>query len=275
MHLIPGVTIPLLVCCDIDGTIHRKGLFNILVAELVKRGIVTDHVLRDPALMAARQSWERRLVPFSEYSSQVVRAFFQALTLKGVQESVVCALAEQLVPEYHDHIWHFPRCLLAALRNLENARLVAISGSPIQIVQPFSRHWGFHDAVGTELELDTDQCFTSDDTKSVLHYRNKAAVVRRFQERYSCPAEQTLAMGNTMDDIPMLELARWPLVMNPNKETAQVARDLQMPVVMEYDDAIHLFRSKDPGGPLVQTTLDDCLPQALVPHLHPLIANRL
>ena len=275
MLLIPGVTIPLLVCCDIDGTIHRKGLFNVLVAELVKRGIVPDHVLRDPDLLAARHSWERRQGSFGEYSGQMVRAFFQTLSIKGVQESVVSALAEQLVPEYHDHIWHFPRCLLSALRNLEQAKLVAISGSPIQIVQPFSRHWGFHDAVGTELELDADHCFTSDDSKSVLHYRNKAAVVQRFQELYSCPAAQTLAMGNTMDDIPMLMLARWPLVMNPNQATARLARDLQMPVVMEYDDAIHLFRSKDAGGPLVQTTLDDCLPPALVPHIRTLIADRL
>lgn len=133
-------------------------------------------------------------------------------------------------------------------RRLEQAgyHLIAISGSPQEILDLFLKPLGFDRAWGTVLAQDAGGRYTGE----MLHnpFKNKQRVLEEFLKDAGVDLEESVGMGDTLSDVGFLELVQTPIAFNPNRSLLEVARRRDWPIVVERKDVIYNLqrRLEDP-----------------------------
>lgn len=251
---------PPIAAFDIDLTIHREGLFTIFMYALVEANLIPRETCEHPEII--RQKWDTRRGFRRDYAMSIVERFSTLQSLKGLPQDHAIKIAEQLLQDHADHTWLFPRLLLEALQE-QGYVTVAISASPAEIVKPFVRRWGFDDYLATELELDDQRCFTGNADKEIRHHRDKAGSLERLATKHGCTLADSIAIGDSMDDFPMLKKATYPFAMNPSNELRQKCREEGIPLIVEYGDSITILHSSSADEAFQEIGLSQVLPFSL------------
>ncbi len=132
---------------DIDGTIFRSSLLVELNWQLVSSGVFPPRIKKE--LDRHYFSWIDRKGSYEDYIHKVVELYDRYL--KRVPQKEIRRMARRVVREHRDRVYVYTRELIKKIR--ESHTLVAISGSPLEIVKEFNRHWRFHHVFGTEREV--------------------------------------------------------------------------------------------------------------------------
>lgn len=219
---------------DIDGTIFRSSLLIELVNEFVREKIFPKKVLAEIA--QDYNAWVNRRGSYDSYIMKVVDIY--AKNIGGKRKSDVEKATRRVIHEQRDHMYRFTRDLIAQTRS-QGYYLVAVSGSPHEIVSIFVKSLKFDAAFGTlyaikngrytgEIELDNS-------------VKDKSKVIRLFLEDYGLEAdlERSLAVGDTEGDIPTLSLVGQPIAFNPNRGLLKIAKEKKWRIVVERKDAIY------------------------------------
>jgi hypothetical protein len=121
----------------------------------------------------------------------------------------VCAvdLNSTMAPDH----FTFSRALLEAAREAEYA-LFMITHGPLELMYPLAEAWGFHHAVANALDVDEHGFFTELDSRLPVKDQDLLELVR--EHGYSL--QGSIAMGDTLTDLPMLRLASYALAINPD-----------------------------------------------------------
>ena len=236
----PSAKDPLAVF-DVDGTLFRRGLLPALTRRLVNEGIFSERVREE--LSRDYYAWVERRGSYDTYDGLVVELFLRELKGVSVTELQRCARAEV---EAHGRRLHMYTRDMAGRLKQAGYQLIAISGSPQEILDLFLKPLGFERAWGTVLAQDSRECYTGE----VLHYpfRNKRQVLEGFLNDSAMDLEGSVGMGDTLSDVGFLELVRTPIAFNPNRNLFEVARQRGWPIVVERKDMIYNLqtRLKDP-----------------------------
>lgn len=218
---------------DIDGTIFRSSLLIELVNEFVREGVFPKKVLKE--IEKDYQAWLSREGDYEDYIMSVVRVYEQYIG--GKKEKVVKKCALRVIQEQRNHMYRFTRDLIKKCRS-EGYYLVAVSGSPHEIVEMFVRTMRFDAAFGTVYEVKNGK-YTG---KILLDntVRDKSKVIRLFLEDYGLDADfqKSLAVGDTQGDVPTLSMVGGPIAFNPNKNLLAVAKKKGWRIVVERKDVI-------------------------------------
>src|SRR3712207_6642204 len=101
-------------------------------------------------------------------------------------------------------------------------QLVAISGSPQEILDLFLKPLGFDRAWGTVLAKDEGGRYTG----KVLEdpFKNKRRVLEGFVRDEGVSLEGSVGMGDTLSDVGFLDVVRTPIAFNPSRDLFDVAR---------------------------------------------------
>ena len=219
---------------DIDGTIFRSSLLIELVEGLISDGAFPLEAREH--YQDARRAWENRQFGYEPYIEAVVESFLAHL--KGVHYGRLADVGQQVVARESRRVYRYTRDLVAELK-ADGYFLVAISHSPKTVVDAFCATYGFDKVYGHLYEIGPSDCFTGTMTDSYL-LANKANIVRRvFEREPELIAENSVAVGDTATDIPMLELVVRPICFNPNRALFDHARRMDWPVVVERKDVIY------------------------------------
>ena len=128
-------------------------------------------------------------------------------------------------------------------RRLKEAgyHLIAISGSPQEILDLFLKPLGFDRAWGTVLAQDEGRY-----TGEVLQdpFKNKRQVLEEFLEEADVGLEGSVGVGDTLSDVGFLEMVRTPIAFNPNRRFFEVARQRGWPIVVERKDVIYNLQKR-------------------------------
>src|SRR5918999_5826277 len=131
---------------DVDGTLFRRGLLPALTRRLVDEGIFPERVREE--LSEDYYAWVDRRGSYEVYDELVVQLFLRELKGVPVAELQRCAKVEV---EAHGRRLHiYTRDLASRLRQA-GYYLVAISGSPTEILEIFLNPLSFDRAWGTML----------------------------------------------------------------------------------------------------------------------------
>jgi HAD superfamily hydrolase (TIGR01490 family) len=226
---------------DVDGTLFRRGLLPALTRRMVNEGIFSERVREE--LSRDYYAWVERRGSYDTYDRLVVDLFLREL--KGVTAADLQRCARAEVEAHGRRLHMFTRDV--ALR-LKQARyqLVAISGSPQEILDLFLKPLGFDRSWGTVLAQDTQGYYTGE----VLHYpfKNKRQVLEEFLKEANIVLEGSVGMGDTLSDVGFLEMVWTPIAFNPNRDLLEVARQRSWPIVVERKDVIYNLQTplKDP-----------------------------
>ena len=218
---------------DVDGTIFRSSLLIQVVNKLIENGAFPPEA--KDVYEREYQRWLDREGDYQEYIDAVVRAFVGHL--QGVHYSALADAAEEVVDEQWKRVYRYTRDLLKQLKD-KGYYLLAVSHSPKTVLDKFCPRLGFDKVYGMIYEIGPEECFTGKVVDEHLIF-NKANILKRAIEKEGLALENSIGVGDTESDIPILELVAEPICFNPNQKLYRHAKLMRWKVVVERKDVIY------------------------------------
>ena len=147
---------------------------------------------------------------------------------------------ERVLAKKAENIYVYTRNLIQKLKN-DGYFLIAISGSQIELVEPFAAKYGFDAWVGQQWERG-DEYFTGNITKT---HTGKDKIIRRLMKQHGLTLEGSYAVGDSNGDVGMLELVDHPIAINPTHELYEKAVEKGWPIVIERKHMMYTLEKRD------------------------------
>lgn len=217
---------------DIDGTIFRKNLAYELINELAWMKIFKKSV-RDE-LVKHYTNWLDHKGVYEDYRKALVNLY--ATSIKGCRREDVLRASQLVVPFFKDRTYVFTSQLIEKLKK-SNYNIIAISGSPQEIVQEYNKYLQFDAVFGTVYELDKNNIYTGGAVFEPP--KDKGQVVRQYIAENNLTLVDSYGVGDTESDEKVLEMVANPISFNPNFNLKQIAEKRGWRIVVEKKDVIY------------------------------------
>ena len=226
---------------DIDGTLFRSGLYREVAYELMKMGVLPQDVLEEITLK--NREWRHRSHgnAFDEFELLLVSQidnFLPRLRIEDYEEAAQMVLAKRA-----DNVYVYTRDLIHELK-AQGYFLIAISGSQIELVEPFAAKYGFDAWVGQQWERG-DEYFTGNVIKT---HTGKGAILRDLAKRHNLTFKGSYAIGDRNGDAGMLSIVDNPIAYNPTYELYEKAVEHGWPMTIERKNVIYSMQPQQ-GAP--------------------------
>ena len=224
---------------DIDGTLIRWQLYHAAVDRLAKLGLLGESAHSE--LRKARMAWKNRehSESFSDYEQILISVYEQSL--KNIDTQTFDEIAEQIAKQYENQVYTYTRDLCLELKK-KGYILLAISGSHKELVGHIAKNYGFDDWVGTEYKREGDR-FTGE---KFIASHDKKTVLESLLKKHHLSLEGSVAVGDSVSDIPMLAMVETPIAFNPDKKLLKHSRTNGWKIVVERKNVVYqLEKDKD------------------------------
>jgi len=226
---------------DIDGTISRTSLLQLMVRELVGRGKLDSGPGRKIEVMLHDNRQRIADGDFGGFMIKAVEMLFKALP-NGLRSDDYDEIIDAVVKTSLSNTYVYTRELIQTLRR-NNFFLIAISGSELKAVSTFSQALGFDAWVGEVAYVQEDGKLTG---KINTLKQTKEEILKSLIKKFDLKTRGSAAVGDTSSDIGVLEMVDSPIVFNPNQALFKVAREKGWMVVIERKDMVYgLTKEKD------------------------------
>jgi len=217
---------------DIDGTIFRSSLLIELTNVLISKGVFPPNTSKK--YLAAYKAWYERRGSYEEYVRKVVSEYEKSIKNKKYSDFMS---AVKIVTAFHQNeVYKFTRELVLALKK-KNYYLLAISHSPREVVESFSRHLGFNKVYGRVYEVKRGR-FTGKILFTDL-IDDKSKMLRRAVVKENLSLKGSIGVGDTEGDISFLKIVSRPICFNPNNNLYKYAKRASWEVVVERKDVVY------------------------------------
>lgn len=217
---------------DIDGTIFRKNLHFELIDELSWRGIFSKHARR--YLVSAYADWLEHRGTYEDYRKKIVRIYEQEL--KGCKQKDIIDASKKVANFNKDRTYIFARNLINRLRR-QKYSLIAISGSPVEIVNEYNKYLQLDEVFGSVYEIKGKGLYTG---KAIFEpVKHKGHLVGQYISEKGITLEESYGMGDTESDIGFLKMVKNPIAFNPNLNLERVAKKNKWKIIVEKKDVIY------------------------------------
>lgn len=198
---------------DIDGTLYREGLITEVFKKFITHELVDASKWHDevkPSFM----KYDRRQGEYDDYLNKMVDIYKQ--TLIGLSNVHILHIADTVIKQKGERVYTFTRDEI--LNHKKNGNMViAISGSPLELVEAMAKKYQFDDCRGTIYVTDQNGKYTGEVVPMWDHKSKKKALLE-LVEQYDIDLENSYAYGDTTGDFTMFELVGHPYAINPTKE---------------------------------------------------------
>ena len=218
---------------DIDGTLFRSSLLIELVEACVQEEIFSREAQKGYEKECI--AWKNRDGAYELYIDALVKVFMQEI--RGVHYKKFLEIGRKMVAAQGRQTYRYTRDLIGDLRS-KGYYIVAVSQSPKTILDEFCMTHGFDKVYGRLYEIGPQDRFTGVVT-DLEFIRDKAKIVERVFATNNFSRENSIAVGDTDGDIPMLASVEMPICFNPNMKLYQHARENKWPVVVERKDVVY------------------------------------
>jgi len=196
---------------DIDGTIFRSSLLIEFNKGLMNAGVIPPSEVGE--ILNEYYAWVERRGSYDAYIGKVISMHSKAIV--GKEQSVVNSVASLVFLHHKDRVYRYTRDLLAELK--KDYLLLAISGSPIEMVKPFARYFGFDHIWGTVYEVDANGRYTGK-IVNLQSADKKEEIVKKFIKENNLSLNDSWGVGDTESDISFLEIVSHPVAFNPTEK---------------------------------------------------------
>lgn len=221
---------------DIDGTLFRSSLLIELVEALLSEGKFPPEAREE--YQNEYQLWLNREGDYEPYIKAVISIYLRHI--KGVHYGDLADIGRRVVAVKGRRVYRYTRELIKKLKN-DGYYLVAISQSPKTVLDDFCKQYGFDKVYGRVYELGPQDNFTGVVVDEHL-IENKASIVKRvFDRNLELSKEDSIAVGDTIGDLSLLESVENPICFNPDKALYNHAKRLKWEVVVERKNVIYFL----------------------------------
>lgn len=217
---------------DIDGTIFRKNLAFELIDELAWMKIFNVKVRNELVRLYSR--WLNHEGTYEEYRKALVNLY--AENLKGCQQEKIIQASKKVVPFYKDRTYIFTNQLMAKLKK-EDYNIIAISGSPSEIVEEYNRYLKLDAVFGSVYEVTPQGIYTGKAVFEPTMHKGHAA--KQYALEKGLTFKDSYGIGDTESDVKFLEIVENPIAFNPNFNLKKIAQEKGWRIVVEKKDVIY------------------------------------
>lgn len=217
---------------DIDGTIFRKNLAFELIDELAWMKIFDKSVRNE--LVNLYTNWLDHKGVYNDYRKALVSLYSKNII--GRRREDIVEASRIVVPFYKDRTYVFTFDLIKKLRE-ENYAIIAISGSPSEIVEEYNKYMKFDAVFGSVYELDANGVYTGEAVFEPTI--DKGQVVRQYLTENNLNLEGSFGVGDTESDASFLKIVENPIAFNPNDNLKKIAEQEGWRIVVEKKDVIY------------------------------------
>lgn len=246
---------------DIDGTVFQdQWLIRLMFAvadEFEEKRAIVQPTRNALDIYKLRRTYDYSPVVDSAVSAIV--PFFSGLPEERIRE-----MARNLVDQMGSMRYLFSSTLLQQLSAKprdERGLIVAITGSPMEIAEPFCASLGFDLVLGVTYDVQDGRYTGTRDEQCVHH---KGTVIDELASFFGLDLAECLAIGDSPSDIPMLDRVGHPFVLNPNGELLRYARkNINVVWVNDRQKTGVTLHHADWRGMFVEIGLREALPPYL------------
>lgn len=221
---------------DIDGTIFRKNLAYELINELSWLKIFKREVRNELVRLYTR--WLEHKGTYEEYRQALVKLYVE--NLKGCKRTDVMEASRLVVPFFKERTYIFANNLIAELKK-KRYHIIAVSGSPVEIVEEYNKYLEFDAVFGSIYEVNEEGIYTGEAIFEPTAH--KGHVVKQYAMENKLTLKDSYGIGDTESDAKFLEIVDNPIVFNPNLNLKNIAQKKGWRIVVEKKDVIYEFTS--------------------------------
>ena len=230
---------------DIDGTIYREGLITELFKKLIKHEIADEAVWYDEVRQAFNK-YDRRQGEYDSYLDAMVDSYTKSIL--GVNRILIDHIADKVIEQKGDRVYVFSRDQIRYHKENKNI-LLAISGSPIELVEKMARKYEFDDYRGTIYVTDDSNCYT-DQIIPMWDSVSKLNAIKQLTKKYDIDLSESYAYGDTVGDFTMFKMVGHPYAINPTKALLQMIYDdkevaAKIKIIVERKNVIYEINMSD------------------------------
>ena len=182
------------------GFLNRRGLLKAGIAQISYKTFGADH-------------------------AQMERAREEMLEItKGWDKTGIEELVREIVDEVVSPLVFAEALALIDEHRRVGRKVVIISSSPEEIVKPLARYLGVDHVIATRAQIDADGCYTGE-MEFYAYAEGKAEAMQELAAAEGLSLPDSFAYSDSVTDLPMLEAVGHPVVVNPDKELAQIAEE--------------------------------------------------
>lgn len=217
---------------DFDGTLVRWQLFMAIFYELAEEKLIDEADYEEVRRLF--DAWRARTSEraYEDYASKAIEIFdkhVNRLEVSGLEAAI-----DRVFHKYKDQVYTYTRDLITDLKS-KGYYLIAISGSQHEIVEKISQYYGFDEWTGTKYKRIGEKFGGYEEFPA----GQKGKVLQKIIKTKNLSLKDSIAVGDTEGDIPMLEIVEKPLAFNPNKELLDHAKTKKWPIVIERKSQVY------------------------------------
>jgi HAD superfamily hydrolase (TIGR01490 family) len=223
---------------DIDGTLYREGLITEVFKKLIKYELV-DSIRWDIEVKPKYLKWDKRMGDYDDYLLGMIEIYKE--TIRGLDKNHVEFIAKQVISQKGDRVYTYTRSRLEWHRK-NGHKVIAISGSPVEIVREMAKKYALDDYRGSVYVLDGQGKYTGE-ILPMWDSINKEKALMEMAQKYDIDLDSSYAYGDTAGDFTMFKLVGHPICINPTREllkkvTSSEIKDTAT-VIVERKDVIY------------------------------------
>lgn len=198
---------------DIDGTISREGLISEMFKKMIKYEMIdSSKWSRDvePAFI----QWNKRLGDYDLYLQKMVDIYTE--TVRNTNSYHINYVARKVVEQKGERVYTYSRDRIKWHKE-QGHTVIAISGSPIELVTAMSELYGMDDFRGTVYKIGSNGIY-SGEIVPMWDAKSKEMAVIEMAEKHGIDLSSSYAYGDTAGDFTMLKMVGHPYAINPTRE---------------------------------------------------------
>ncbi len=224
---------------DIDGTLYREGLITEVFKKMVTHEIIASQKWTDD-VQPAFMKWDRRQGEYDTYLSKMVEIFKE--TTIGISKEHIELIARRVVEQKGERVYLFTRNELEKHRKAGHL-VIAVSGSPLELVAEMAKKHHFDDYRGTVYQTDQNGAYTGVITP-MWDSHSKEQAIESLAQKYNLDLSECYAYGDTNGDLTMFRHTGHPCAVNPTRELlTHIKREPELlekvKIVVERKDVIY------------------------------------
>jgi HAD superfamily hydrolase (TIGR01490 family) len=198
---------------DIDGTIYREGLITEVFKKIIKYELV-DEEKWYKEVKPAFLRWDKRQGDYDTYLIKMVDIYVDAI--KGLSKDQIDHVARKVIEQKGDRVYTFSRERIKWHKN-QGHIVIAISGSPIELVKEMSDKYNMDDFRGTIYKYDYTNRYNGE-IIPMWDSESKQKALMELTDKYDIDFNSSYAYGDTSGDFTMFKQVGIPYAINPTRE---------------------------------------------------------
>jgi len=233
---------------DLDKTIIAKSSVLAFGRPLYREGLLSRRAI----VRSAYAQVVFMLVGADEQKMEKLRKAMLDM-IRGWNQHEVAGIVRETLDEVVTPIIFSEALDLIEQHQAQGRSVVIVSSAPEEVVRPLGEFLGVDDVIATRADVDAGGNYTGE--MAFYGYGpHKADAIRALASREGVDLASSYAYSDSITDEPMLRVVGNPVVVNPDRDLARLARDEEWPI-LRFERPVRLrSRLPVPSRPAMAVT---------------------